>query len=138
MSESGDFIEGEDEGDQQEIDESRQFEILGRVLEMSRRGELNWRPRETRPSAYHCDVEAGNFEVGTVDNDGDSPFDFRVFSPGPNYELLFKIESIARDFRADDVTALWHSVSARTGIRRRQTIAILAELRNASSPNASG
>ncbi len=74
----------------------RIVKILERVLDSTLRGVLKWRPREVRECSYEVDLPSGNIEIGTKDDDGLAPYDFRIYAPSPHYDLLYSISSESR------------------------------------------
>src|SRR4051812_20188540 len=67
-------------------------DLINTVTSATKEGKLHWRATENSANAehprYEVDLDSGNLEVGSMDDDGITPFDLRIFSPGPDYKLL--------------------------------------------------
>lgn len=69
--------------------------LVGNLLTKTAEGKLQWRavgddndsggPRNPR---YEVDLPSGNIDIGSVDGDGRSPFDLKLFTSGPPYSLI--------------------------------------------------
>lgn len=92
-----------------ELDE---FEAASRILDLmiarTAKGTMDWKARGSeRDAAFEVDLPSGNVEVGTADNDGVSPHDFRVFKPGPEYGLVIEIDGRSVPEMQPKIAELW-------------------------------
>lgn len=90
-------------------DVARAARILQRAVELTRSGSLTWTSRDSRAYAYEVDLPSGNIEVGTVDNDGTAPYNFKVYTPRP-YTLVAELNGRRNPEFTDDLRALWQTV----------------------------
>lgn len=92
-------------------DVERAAKILRHVLDRTRNGSLSWMKRESRDFAYEADLPSGNVEVGTVDNDGAAPWDFRIYGAPPFGGLKITIDTVFGEHWAEDIEQLWKIVN---------------------------
>lgn len=95
---------------EENADRERALLVLRKTTERTRAGKLTWAPRDRRPNSFDVDLPSGNVEVGTVDNDGVAPYDFKIYTPGPDYELVFKLGGREDLDLSDEIRGLWETV----------------------------
>ena len=96
----------------EEQDANRAYEILGIIIDRTRSGAVKWEPRADRPYAYELDLPSGNLEVGTADNDGAAPYDFRIYGPESMPGLKARVTTRERsEPRAERIEQLWKLIN---------------------------
>ena len=91
-------------------DHDRALQVLGKIAERTRAGKVAWAPRSPRPYAFDVDLPSGNVEVGTVDDDGVAPFNFKIYTPGPDYELVHELGGREDLETSEQIRGLWELV----------------------------
>lgn len=93
-------------------DLNKSLEIFSRCRAKTVKGQLKWRPRENRPDAFEVDLPSGNIEIGTEDDDGAIPHDFRIYSEGPDgYVRVFTISGREHPDYEVELEDLWAKVN---------------------------
>lgn len=78
----------------QSHDFDRAVAILRLALIHTRNMEITWkRPSHERPHAFDVDLPSGTIEIGTTDDDSVAPFDLRIYTSGPPYNLVLALDS---------------------------------------------
>ena len=96
--------------DEQDFERSK--EIMRRALRRTKAKRLEWKERDGRPSAFEVDLPSGNIEVGTEDNDGVPPYDFRIYGDsGDTFQLVYELRSRAHPELRDELADLYTTVS---------------------------
>jgi hypothetical protein len=91
-------------------DYERAVAVLRLVLARTMSKGLDWEPLTNRSNAFDVTLPSGTVEVGTADNDGVSPFDFRIYSRSPEFELVHRIDTRENPELSTEIERLWRIV----------------------------
>lgn len=103
----------------EDADRARALLVLQRVTRLTNLGRLDWRPVQGREFAFDLDLPSGNIEIGTEDNDGVAPFDLRLYAPGDQFILVYKLGGRDDLEISNEIAPVWSTVERKTtGIDR--------------------
>lgn len=88
-------------------DYQRAVLVLRGSLMRTRSGRLTWHVRNGREYAYEVDLNTGNLEIGSEDNDGAAPYDFQIFGPAPAYGLIYRLSTRTNVDVRDEIRELY-------------------------------
>lgn len=90
--------------------------LIERLIQRTQEGALSWEGRSSRENAYEADVGTSlNVEIGTVDDDGAAPFDFRIFrrTEGGTWDRVETVVGRPADNEYHEILAELYEVVAR-------------------------